>query len=161
MTRYNRRQLMQGAGAVGLGLLAGCGRLPGQPPAPAKVPRLGILSPRAAPSPDLDGALLEALREHGWIEEQTIAVERQFVTDSNDRPTDLVASLVSARVDIIVTGGERLVRAAKEAAPTTPVVMAGSGDPVGEGLVASLARPGGNVTGLSFMSAALAGKRLE
>jgi putative tryptophan/tyrosine transport system substrate-binding protein len=156
----SRRRFVQGAGVVGLGLLAGCGRLPGQVQ-PAPLPRLGILSPRAAPSADLDGALLEALRERGWIEEQTLAIERQFVRDSTDRPTDLVARLVAARVDIIVTGGAELVWAAKGAAATLPVVMTGSGDPVGEGLVVSLARPGGNVTGLSVMSAALAGKRLE
>jgi putative ABC transport system substrate-binding protein len=156
----SRRQFVRGTGVAGLGLLAGCGRLPRQVQ-PAPVPRLGILSPRAAPSADLDGALLEALRERGWIEDQTIAIERQFVRDSTDRPADLVARLVSARVDIIVTGGDELVRAAKEAAGAIPVVMAASGDPVGEGLVVSLARPGGNVTWLSVMSAALAGKRLE
>src|SRR5215210_3013457 len=116
LPQLKRRQVVQGASVVGLGLLAGCGRLPGQAQLPAPAPRLGILSPRAAPSPDHDGALLEALRERGWNEGQTIAVERQFVRNSNDRPRDLVARLVSARVDIIVTGGTELVRAAKEAA---------------------------------------------
>jgi putative ABC transport system substrate-binding protein len=112
------------------------------------------------------GYLLEAfhqgLREHGWIEGQNITIEYRWARDRPDRFPELAADLVREQVDVIVvSGGEPAIAAAKHATSTIPIVMAVSGDPVGAGLVASLARPGGNITGLSILSPELGGKRLE
>ena len=108
-------------------------------------------------------AIRLALRERGYIEGQNIAFEYRYAEGKLDRFPELAAELVRLKVDIIVVaGGTRTVRAVKNATKTIPIVMAGlSADPVEGGLVESLARPGGNVTGLSSLSRELAGKRLE
>jgi putative tryptophan/tyrosine transport system substrate-binding protein len=158
---WSRRQLVQGAGAVGLGLLAACGRLPGQAPAP-RVPRIGYLAGGqggAGPSRD---AFLEGLRELGYVDGQNIVIEYRYVGAQADQFDALAGELVNLPVDVLVVVGARPTQAAQSATSTIPVVIAfTSDDPVAAGLVASLARPGGNVTGLSAISPQLSGKRLE
>jgi len=131
---------------------------------PKKVPRIGYLSP-VDPASDFGRAegLRLALRELGYIEGQNIAIEYRYAEGKRDRFPELVAELVRLKVDIIVVaGGLRTIQAAKNATKTIPLVMAAfSGDPVEQGLVESLARPGGNVTGLTTLSRELGGKRLE
>ena len=103
----------------------------------------------------------EALRELGWIEGKNIVFEGRYAEDRLDRLPALAVDLVRLNVDVIVAVGTLAHLAAKQATTTIPIVMANAGDPVGSGLVASLAQPGGNITGLSIMSPDLAGKRLE
>jgi ABC-type uncharacterized transport system substrate-binding protein len=136
----------------------------GQAQQPKKVPRIGFLSAsdatrQATPS---EGIRL-ALRELGYIEGQNIAIEYRYADGKQDRYPQIAAELVRLKVDIIVaTGGNVFVRAAKNATKTIPIVMSGGGaDPVEAGLVESLARPGGNVTGLTNLNIELGGKRLE
>jgi putative ABC transport system substrate-binding protein len=131
---------------------------------PKKVPRIGYLSNNdpAGESGRAETIRL-ALRELGYIEGQNIAIEYRYAEGKFDRAPELAAELVHLKVDIIVVaGGATLIRAAKNATKTIPIVMVGlPADPVEVGLVESLARPGGNVTGLSSLSRELAGKRLE
>ena len=130
---------------------------------PTKVPRIGYLS---SADPASESARSEpfrlALRELGYIDGQNISTEYRYSEGKNDRLPELAAELVRLKVDIIVTGGVPLVRAAKNATKTIPIVMMGQGsDPVEAGLIESLARPGGNVTGLTNLGRELGGKRLE
>jgi putative ABC transport system substrate-binding protein len=131
---------------------------------PKKVPRIGYLS---SFDPARESARAEAirlaLRELGHIEGQNIAIEYRYAEGKVDRFSELAAELVRLKVDIIVvSGGYRLILAAKNATKTIPIVMVGAGaDPVEAGFIESLARPGGNVTGLSSLSRELGGKRLE
>jgi len=101
------------------------------------------------------------LRDIGYIEGQNITIEERYADGKPDRLPTLAAELVHLKVDVIVTLGEDATRPAKEATSTIPIVMTQDSDPVGSGFVASLARPGGNVTGLTTFSAELSGKRLE
>jgi putative tryptophan/tyrosine transport system substrate-binding protein len=132
---------------------------------PKKVPRIGYLS---ALNPATDSARAEAirlaLRERGYLEGQNIAFEYRYAEGKPDRYAELAAELVRLKVDIIVAaGGTRVVQAAKKATKTIPIVMMGAGgaDPVEAGVIESLARPGGNVTGVATLSRELGGKRLE
>jgi putative ABC transport system substrate-binding protein len=130
---------------------------------PAKVPTIAWLSSRFPP-PEADfqrSPFIQGLRELGYVEGQNIAIERRYAEEQRERLPGLAAELVQLRVDVIVAAGLDTVRPAKEATSTIPIVMTVSDDPVESGLVASLARPGGNVTGLSNLSPQLAGKRLE
>ena len=126
-----------------------------------KVWRIGVLE---STSPALNAANLAAfqqeLRELGYVERQNYAIEYRSADGRLERFPDLAAELVRLKVDLIVTRGTTGALAAKNATRTIPIVMATSGDPVAAGLVASLARPGGNVTGLSSINAELVGKRL-
>jgi ABC-type uncharacterized transport system substrate-binding protein len=106
-------------------------------------------------------AFRERLRELGYVEGQTVAFELRWADGQLDRLPTLSAELVRLKVDVIVTAGSPAARAAKNATTSIPIVMATGGDPVGLGLVATLARPGGNVTGLTTLSRELSGKRLE
>jgi len=131
---------------------------------PAKVPTLGYLSQfsgAAGPRSALLEAFLRGLTEIGYVEGKNIAIEYRYTEGKNDRLPALAAELVSRKVDIIVaeTGGAALQ--AKKATQTIPIVMEGSGDAVGLGLAASLDRPGGNVTGLTSLSASDNAKRLQ
>jgi ABC-type uncharacterized transport system substrate-binding protein len=130
---------------------------------PKKVPRIGSLMPSdAATNSTRAEAIRLGLRELGYIEGQNIAIEYRYAEGKPDRYPELAAELVRLRVDIIVTTGASVTLAVKNATKTIPiVVMALSADPVEEGLVESLARPGGNVTGLTTLSRELGGKRLE
>jgi putative tryptophan/tyrosine transport system substrate-binding protein len=131
---------------------------------PKKVPRIGYLS---SGDPATDSARAEgirlALRELGYIEGQNVAIEYRYAEGKIDRFSKLAAELVSLKVDIIVVaGGTIYVQAAKNATKTIPIVMLGAGaDPVEAGLIESLARPGGNITGLTQLTRELGGKRLE
>jgi putative tryptophan/tyrosine transport system substrate-binding protein len=106
-------------------------------------------------------ALLEGLRQLGWIEGKTIVIEYRYAENRNDRLAELAAELVRLNVDVIVAAGTLAPLAAKRATATIPIVMTSAGDPLGTRLVSGLARPGGNVTGLSLMSPDISGKRLE
>jgi putative tryptophan/tyrosine transport system substrate-binding protein len=127
---------------------------------PKKVPRIGYLG---GPNPLLDRreAFLQGLRELGYIEEKNIIIEWRSGEGKSERVPALAAELVRLKVDVIVTDGSNSTRRAKEATSTIPIVMTQDVDPVGRGIVASLARPGGNITGLSNLAPELSGKRLE
>ena len=127
-----------------------------------KVPRIGFLGSRSTPaSPLLAEAFRQGLREHGWVDGQSIAIEWRNAEGHAERLPTLAAELVRIKVDVLVTSaGEPGIRAMKQASSTIPIVMAVSADPVGTGLVSSLARTGGNVTGLSIMAPDTGGKRL-
>jgi putative ABC transport system substrate-binding protein len=131
---------------------------------PAKIPRIGYLSNAdAATDSERARGIRLALRELGYIEGQNIAFEYRFAEGKVDRAAELAVELVRLKVDIIVVAsGDQWIRAAKNATRTIPIIMAGQGpDPVSAGLVESLARPGGNVTGLTALNTQLGGKRLE
>ena len=127
-----------------------------------KSPRIGILLPGTPTSFALRAkAFLEGLRDLGYVEGHTIAIEWKWGEDRIERFPELAAALVRADVDVIVTGGTSAATALKNATATIPIVMAIIGDPVAAGLVASLARPGGNATGFSIIAPELGAKRLE
>jgi putative tryptophan/tyrosine transport system substrate-binding protein len=131
---------------------------------PKKVPRIGYLSSADPASESARSeAIRAALRERGYIEGQNIAIEYRYSEGKQDRQPELAAELVRLKVDIIVVaGGDTVIRSAQNATKTIPIVLTGSGsDPVKAGFVESLARPGGNVTGLTNLSRELGGKRLE
>jgi putative ABC transport system substrate-binding protein len=109
----------------------------------------------------LNEVLTDALRELGWVEGRTVVFERRYAENRLERLPQLAADLVRLNVDLIMAGGTLAPLAAKRATTTIPIVMTGAGDPLGSGLVASLAQPGGNVTGMSLMAPDLGGKRLE
>jgi putative ABC transport system substrate-binding protein len=129
---------------------------------PKKVARIGFL---AAVSHSANSARFEAfrqgLRELGYVEDKIIVIEWRYAEGKLDRLPALAAELVRLKVDVIVSGGSTATRPAKEATNTIPIVMAQDTDPVGSGFVASLARPGGNITGLATLAPELSGKQLE
>ena len=129
---------------------------------PAKVPRIGYL---AGASPSAIAFRTEAFRqglhERGYVEGKNIMVEYRFAEGNFRRQKELAAELVRLNVDVIVTSGPASTRAAKEATATIPIVMTFDSDPVESGSVASLARPGGNITGLSTLAPEISGKQLE
>jgi putative tryptophan/tyrosine transport system substrate-binding protein len=129
---------------------------------PGKLPTIGFLgqSTRSAGS-EWVAAFVQRLRELGWIESRTVAIEYRWAEGRDERFAELAAEFVRLKVDVIVTSGTLAVMAAKRATSVIPIVFATAGDPVANHLVASLARPGGNVTGLSVQSNELAGKRIE
>ncbi|HET8562869.1 MAG TPA: ABC transporter substrate-binding protein [Candidatus Binatia bacterium] len=142
-------------------LLVGCVGM-AEAQQPGKVPRIGFL---AALTPSAISDRLEAfrqgLRDLGYVEGKNIVIEWRYAEGRADRLSELAAELVRLKVDIIVTTSSTVTRAAKEATVTIPIVMANDADPVGSGFVASLARPGGNITGLSTLQTEISGKRLE
>jgi putative tryptophan/tyrosine transport system substrate-binding protein len=129
---------------------------------PKKVARIGYLTPNP---PSAHSARYEAfrqgLRELGYVEGKNIVIEYRYAEGKQDRVPTLAAEIVRLKVDVIVTGGSTATRAAKEVTVTIPIVMASDPNPIGNGFVASLARPGGNITGLSTLRPELNGKRLE
>ena len=128
---------------------------------PGKLPTVGFLGTASASAwSRWVPAFTQRLRELGWIEGHSVAIEWRWAEGREDRYPEILAEFIRLKVDIIVTGGGALP-AAKQATSTIPIVFALAGDPVGSGSVASLAHPGGNVTGLSSQSPELAGKRLE
>jgi putative ABC transport system substrate-binding protein len=134
----------------------------GEAQQPAKIPRIGILTTF---SPSVIAARIEGfrqgLRELGYVEGKNLVIEWRSADGNNDRYPELAAELVGLKVDVIVTSGQASTRPANEATSTIPIVMAQDPDPVGSGFVASLARPSGNITGLSTLAPELSGKRLE
>jgi ABC-type uncharacterized transport system substrate-binding protein len=124
--------------------------------------RIGLLALRTAEAGRFPfQPFVRRLRELGWIEGQNITIERRYTNESNARLPDLAAELVRLKVDVIVVRDSVAIRPATEATKTIPIVFMVSGDPVATGLIDSLARPGGNITGLTNISPQLAGKRLE
>ena len=109
---------------------------------PKKVPRIGLLAPGRLNKPPRITAFVQRLRQLGWIEGQTVAIEYRWAEGQYDRFAEIAAEFVRLKVDVIVTAGTAPVLAAKQATSSIPIVFAVSGDPVGSGLVASLARPG-------------------
>jgi putative ABC transport system substrate-binding protein len=124
-----------------------------------RVPRIGVLAPGRPPLEQFD-AFRKGLRDLGYTEGQTIILEPRWDEGSTARHASLVADLVRLKVDIIVAGTTPTAVAAQQATRTIPIVMAAIADPVGAGLIASLARPGGNITGMSLISAELSRKRI-
>jgi len=129
---------------------------------PKRLPTIGYLggSTRSNDAPWV-AALVQRLGELGWTEGRTITIEYQWAEGRSERAAEIAAEFVRHKVDVIVTDGNTVIIAAKRVTSVIPIVFAASGDPVGNGLVASLARPGGNLTGLSVQAADLASKRLE
>jgi putative tryptophan/tyrosine transport system substrate-binding protein len=126
-----------------------------------KVYRIGRLAPGSPEGSPFIESFRQALHERGYIEGQNLVIEYRWAEGRDERLPDLAAELVRLKVDVIVTGGSTAIRAAQQATRTIPIVMVGASDPVAQGFIASLARPGGNITGLSIVTPELLGKRLE
>ena len=126
-----------------------------------KIPRIGFLSLTPGPSSTSSGAFQQGLHELGYVEGKNIAIEYRYAAGRIDRLPEMAAELVRLNVDVIVTAATPPSQAAKDATKTIPIVMAAVGDPVATGLVASLAKPGGNITGQTIFSSELTGKRLD
>jgi putative tryptophan/tyrosine transport system substrate-binding protein len=136
--------------------------LPAAAQQPKKIPRIGYLNITSPSASNLRAeAFRQGLRELGYAEGKNIVMEYRSAEGTLDRLPALAAELVRLKVDVIVTGGPGSTRAAKVATSTIPIVMLQDNDPVGNGFVASLARPGGNITGLATLAPELSGKRLE
>src|SRR6266581_102367 len=155
----NRRKLLVTLGAGALAFAAPPGSFGQQQ---GKVWRVGILSPTSASlSSSNTHAFLKGMRELGYIEGKNLVIEGRFADGRLERFPGLAAELVRLKVDVIVAGGSPAISAAQKATSTIPIVMTPAGDPVGSGFVKSLARPGGNITGLSTMSGDIAAKFIE
>jgi len=127
-----------------------------------KIPRVGFMgNSTAALEANLIGPFREGLREHGYEEGRNVEIVFRWAEGRYERFPDLIAELIAADVDVIVTAGTPATLAVQKATSTVPVVMAAVGDPVATGIVPNLARPGGNITGLSAIAPDLEGKRLE
>ena len=154
----NRRRLVIALGAGALTAPLACFAQQQRP----KVARIGLLeASSASSSANLREALIRGLRELGYMEDKNIIIEGRWAEGNYERLPGLAAELVQMKVDVIVAGSTPTVQAAQRATTTIPIVMVRVGDPVGSGLVASLARPGGNITGLSNMSVDVSSKYLE
>ena len=152
-----RRKLVIALGACAFAPLASFAQQP-----PAKIPRIGFLGSTTAPAfASRVDALRAGLRDLGYVEGKNIIIEWRWAEGKLDRLSDLAADLVRLKVDVIVTSDGIVIGAVKNATRTIPIVMTQSIDPVDLGFVASLAKPGGNITGLSFMSPEISGKGLE
>jgi putative tryptophan/tyrosine transport system substrate-binding protein len=129
---------------------------------PGKLRTIGFLGgSTASAQSEWTAAFVQRLRELGWIEGRTVAIEYRWLEGHSERAAEIIDGFVRSRVDVIVTQSTPAVLAAKQATSAIPIVFAAAGDPVGTGVVASLARPGGNVTGLSGQATDTAAKRLE
>lgn len=158
MVQMRRRALIV---AVGTLLIAPRSTLAQQP---QKVWRIGVITTRAHPASlesDFLGAWIPRLRELGYVEGRDFTVEWRFADGSNERLPDLAAELTRLKPDLVMAAGTPAARAMQKATSTIPIVIAGVADPVGFGLVASLARPGGNITGTSIMATDVSAKSLE
>jgi len=155
----NRREFLVALGAGALALAAPPGAYAQQP---GKVWRVGFLSPTSASVSSLNtNAFLKGMRELGYVEDKNLVVEWRFAEGKFERLPGLAAELVRLQVDVIVTVGSTGIGAAQKATSTIPIVMATAGDPVVGGFVKSLARPGGNITGLSSMNDDIGAKLLD
>lgn len=127
-----------------------------------RLPTIGLLIPSgAATEVPRTAAFVQRLQELGWIEGRTIKIERRWTEGQRERAAEIMSEFIRLNVDVIVTAGTVSALAAKQATTTIPVVFAAAGDPIATGLVASLTRPGGNLTGLSIQAPDLTGKRFE
>ena len=156
MDRVQRRDFLIAAGALLAAPLATEAQQAG------KVPRIGYLSSNLAGGLHMTEAFRQGLRDLGYVEGRNLMIEYRDAEGNLERLPALAAELVALKVDVIFVGGATsFALAAKQATKTIPIVFAAAPDPVGSGLVTSLARPGGNVTGLSALAPELVGKRLE
>lgn len=128
---------------------------------PIAIPRVGLLSNGSAPGGKPQEAFVQGLRERGWIDGRTVTIQYRWAEGNPDRLPALVAELVRARVDVIVLSGTPAIRAARAATSTIPIAFVSLADPIRLGFVASLARPGGNATGLASQFEELVTKQLE
>jgi putative ABC transport system substrate-binding protein len=165
LTRSRRDFLQRGAALAGVGLLAGCGVFPSLTQRPASVKRIGYLaqlgpSPGPAAEAELE-AFQQGLRDLGWIEGQNLTIEFRYAEGSLNRLPALADELVRAGVDLIYAPMTPQAVAAQQATKTIPIVFTVVADPVGQGLIASFAHPGGNVTGMSSFSVDLTAKRIQ
>jgi putative tryptophan/tyrosine transport system substrate-binding protein len=159
-SRWSRRAFVGGSTVSSLGLLAGCGRLPWQAQDAPKVHRIGFLSLYTTPT--YYEAFQQGLREQGLVEGKNLVIEyRSPSAPDQGRLAELATELVQMPVDLLVADGTQESLVAKNTTSAIPIVFVPVGDPVGAGLVASLARPGGNATGISGLAPAMTGKRLE
>src|SRR5262245_16993972 len=143
-------------------LLGGTAAWPLAAHAQQKLPTIGYLgSGTRATQGEWAAAFVQRLRELGWIDARTVAIEYRWAQGRDERAAEIAAEFVRRKVDVIVTSGTPVIVAIKQATSVIPIVFAAAGDPVGTGLVASLARPGGNATGLSLQQTETTGKRLE
>jgi len=157
MIQTRRRQFLLATGAI---ISASSNLLAQQPP--VRIARLGFLGmPAASGWSKMVDALRAGLREYGYVEGRNLVIEFRWAEGQYDRLPGFANELVRLKVDVIVTHATAGVRAAKEATTTIPIVIAATGDAVASGLVASLARPGGNITGSSFLGPDIAAKRLD
>jgi putative tryptophan/tyrosine transport system substrate-binding protein len=155
MKTFNFSFILVAALVLDLGVMA-------QAQQPTKIPRIGFLGATSMTAvSDRVKAFQQGLRELGYVEQKSIFVEYRWADGKLDRLPELAADLVRLRVDIIVTAGPKQTPIVKDATASIPIVMAFDNDPVGTGVVESLARPGGNVTGLSTLAPEISGKRLE
>jgi len=155
----DRRTFVIGLGLTGLAVHS---TLEAQPP--GKLARIGYISSFPGGSPLADmwrQAFVDGLREHGWTENHNVVIERRYAEPRKEKSRAAVEELIRLGVDVIVVSSTAAALAAKEATTRVPIVVTVPADPVATGLVASLARPGGNVTGLSFVGTELAGKQVE
>ena len=161
-TCSRRRFLRVSLALAGVGLLVGCGRAPAPPASSPRPTRIGFLSPSSADlaAPNIE-AFRQGLRELGYVEGQDVALEVRVADGRDELLPGLAAELVGLSVDVILTGGREAIHAAKRATRTVPIVFAAVGDPVADGLVESLARPGGNATGLTIRAGEEYAKRLQ
>jgi putative ABC transport system substrate-binding protein len=158
MDSESRRQVLRGVLALaGLGLLSGCG-VQGQAGPPAKLPRIGYLMIARTSAVD---AFLEGMRDHGYVEGDNVAIEWRSAEGQYERLPALAQELANLKVDVIIAATTPQLRAAQQATRTIPIVFASVADPVGEGYVQSMNRPGGNITGLANVATETTGKRLE
>ena len=156
MLDVNRREIITLLGGATIWPMAATAQQVG------KTPRIGVLLAGTPASFSTRAkAFLEGLRDHGYVEGRTIAIEWRWAQDKAERLPELAAELVGLNVDALVTGGTPAAKALKSATRTIPIVMAIIGDPVAAGLVDSIARPGGNATGFSIVAPDLSGKRLQ
>jgi len=151
----NRRTFLAGTGAVLLAV-----PLDAEAQQAGRVHRIGFLSLQSGPTSTTE-AFHQGLRELGYVEGRNLIIEYRWASRKEERLPELAAELVRLKVEVIVTAAAPTIEAARRATSTIPIVMAAVADPVGSGLVANLARPGGNVTGLTALSTELAGKRLQ
>jgi len=158
--RFRSENNLKFAVVVGAVLLALS--FPAEAQQPKKVPRIGFLeSGGAERTKSRLAAFEQGLRELGYVQGKNILIEQRYAAGQFEKLPELAAELVRLKVDVILAGGAPAAHAAKEATTTIPIVMGNAADPVGTGLVVSLARPGGNITGLSDFFAGVITKRLE
>jgi len=160
--RKSKIQNLKWVGIFAIALTFAFGGVAANAQQPAKIPRIGYLT---ASTPSTMSARVEALRqglrEHGYEERKNIVIEWRFAEGKLDRLPALAAELARLKVDVVITSAPPATLALKEATSTIPIVMAQDSDPVGSGFVASLARPGGNITGLSTLAPEISGKQVE
>jgi putative ABC transport system substrate-binding protein len=159
MSDMRRREFTALVGGVGLLLAVKVRRARAQQP--AKLPTIGFLGANPSIESQRVAAFVQRLRELAWIDGRNLTIEYRWAEGRNERYAEAAAEFVRLKVDVIVTSGTPAVMASKQVTTIIPIIFATAGDPVGNNLVASLARPGGNVTGLATLAADLAGKRLE